>query len=119
MDFSFIVGISAFVGPVLSFIYEKFFGNMRGNWKFWLFGLVCIIMGGGLAVANGEIVFTKLAWDSTDAIFASLGNIFKWAGTILLAGQAYFFVVAKKKIETIEQLSTRRIIGTKETSRKN
>ena len=117
MDFSFIIGISAFVGPILSWFYEKVFGTLRGNWKYWVFALVCIIMGGGLALANGEIVFEKLVWNDLGSIFTSLGMILKWAGSILVAGETYFFVVAKKKKPmTPEELNSMRLLGTKETS---
>jgi len=97
MDFSFIVGISAFVGPILSFFYEKFFGGWKWSGKFWVFSFLCILFGGLLAFANREITFNPLHWDTIELIFVSLGSILKWAGMFLIAGETYFFKVIKKQ----------------------
>ena len=96
MDASFVFGVSAIMGSILSFFYEKFFATWHWKGKFWIFTGLCIILGGTIAVVNKEIVFTKLLFDSPESIFASLGTILKWAGSLLVAGETYFFGITKR-----------------------
>jgi hypothetical protein len=96
MDASFVFGISAVLGSILSFFYEKFFEGWKWKGKFWVFTGMCIVLGGLIAIGNKEIAFTPLMFDSASSIFASLGLILKWAGALLSAGQAYHFLITKR-----------------------
>jgi len=92
------MGISLFVGFMISYLYEKFSANWHGkDLKMWIFILLCFVSGGLTAYINGELHFEPLAWSEPEMIFVSIGQILKWASTITASGFLAFKTVIKKK----------------------
>jgi hypothetical protein len=92
------MGISMFLGFIISYLYEKFSANWHGkDIKMWLFIVLCFLSGGITAYISGDLKFEPLMWSEPELVFISVGNILKWATTICASGFIAFKTVIKKK----------------------
>lgn len=93
------MGISMFLGFILSYLYEKFSAKWHGkDPKMWVFIALCFVSGGITAYINGDITFEPLMWSEPELIFISIGNILKWCTTITASGFLAFKTIIKKQL---------------------
>ena len=91
------MGISMFLGFILSYLYEKFSSKWHGgDPKMWIFIALCFASGGITAYISGDLKFEPLMWSEPELIFISIGNILKWATTITASGFIAFKSIIRK-----------------------
>ena len=86
------------IGFILSMLFETVTFKWHGkDIKKWVFTLVSLVVGGGLAVLNKEVALPNMNWETTPDILNSLGSILSY-GAAVLAGSAMWFKTKITKI---------------------
>ena len=99
MTLELLVKVGGSVGFLLSALYEIITIKWRGkDLKKWVFVALSLLIGGGLAIAQQEVLLPNMSWETTPDILESIMGILSYGLAILGSATAWFKTNITKKI---------------------